>query len=94
MTYLLPFVTLNIAGWDDLVGYLLLAAVLIVLVIRTDLIYVQPLLLAIGWHLYRIEVKNGFEGFIMISSRDLRVGQRVTAVGVRGPVARVVSVEE
>lgn len=94
VTYLLPFVTLNIAGWDDLLGYLLLAAVLIVLVIRTDLVYVQPVLLALGWHLYRAEVESGFSEMVLISNRDLRVGHRVVVVGVGGPVARVVGIEE
>lgn len=94
VTYLLPFVTLNIAGWDDLLGYLLLAAVLIVLVIQTDLIYVQPVLLAIGWHLYRTEVEHGFGELVLISNRGLRAGYHVNVVGVGGPVSRVISVEE
>lgn len=94
VTYLLPFVTLNIAGWDDFFGYLLLAAVLIILVVRTDLVYVQPVLLAIGWHLYRAEVENGFSEMVFISNRDLRVGHRVAVVGVGGPVSRVVSIED
>ena len=75
VTYLLPFVTLNIAGWNDFVGYLLLAAVLVVLV------DVQPLLLAVGWHLYRVEVQGGYEARVMISGYRLRTGQSVSTVG-------------
>ena len=94
VTYLLPFVTLNIAGWNDFVGYLLLAAVLVVLVVRTDLVYVQPLLLAVGWHLYRVEVQGGYEARVMISGYRLRTGQSVSTVGLRGPVSRVLKVED
>lgn len=94
VTYLLPFVTLNIAGWADLVGYLLLSAVLIILVVRTDLIYVQPVLLAIGWHLYRAEVENGYSEVVFVSNLDLRVGHRVVAVGLGSHVSRVVRIED
>jgi hypothetical protein len=91
VTYLVPFVTLNVDELADLLAYLVLAVVMVVLIVRTDLIYVQPVLLAIGWHLYRTEVKGGFEDVVMISGLDLKAGNEVSVVGLGGPVARVLS---
>lgn len=94
VTYLLPFVTLNIAGISDLIGYLMLAGVLLLLVLRTDLIYVQPVLLVAGWHLYRTTVTGGYEEFVMISRKRLRIAHEVHTVGVREQLVRVVDVDE
>lgn len=92
VTYLLPFVTLNTAGWDDVGAYVIMGAVLVTLTVRTHLVYVQPVLLALGWHLYRTEVQAGLEEMIMLSRLRLRAGNIVTTVGVQGPVVRVESI--
>lgn len=94
VTYLLPFMTLNVAGWDDLLGYALLAGVVVLLVARTDLVYVQPILLAIGWHMFHAGVEHGQAEIVIISNRELRPGDRVLTVGVGGRVVRAKSTED
>ncbi|ALG86375.1 hypothetical protein [Gordonia phthalatica] len=95
VTYLLPFVILTVSGWLDIVAYALLAAVLILVIIQTDLIYVQPLLLIAGWHLYRVDISNGYgREYILISKNKLYPGQSVDTVSLGGNYAKVLEVKE
>lgn len=94
VTYVLPFVTLQVTQRAELVAYVLLALVLAVLVLQTDLVYVQPLLLMIGWHLYRVEVRHGLQPMTLVSGSRLEAGVKVSTVGLAGTVARVVKTSD
>lgn len=53
-TYLLPFVTVFTGGWRDIASLVALIGLLGWLYVRSRLIYVNPIFLAMGYHLYRV----------------------------------------
>jgi hypothetical protein len=79
LTFVFPFVFLNARNWGDVAAYAVLGALVAVLVVRTDLVLVQPLLLAVGYHLYKIETSSGFTGLLLSSTRPL-AGQTIGVV--------------
>lgn len=95
VTYLVPFVTISSGGWLDVAAYALFAAVLMLVVVRTDLIYVQPLLLVIGWRLFRVEIENGHgREYVLVSKIPLSTAVRVETISLGGDYAKVTKVEE
>jgi hypothetical protein len=79
LTYVFPFVFVAIGDWRDALAYGLFALLLLILIVRTDLVLVNPLLLAFGFHLYIVESSSGYHG-ILLSSKAPKVGETVQAV--------------
>jgi len=83
LTYVFPFVFVTFGDWRDAAAYGLFALLLVVLLVRTDLVLVNPVLLVAGFHLYIIETSSGYRGMI-ISARHPRVGETIQAVTLPG----------
>lgn len=81
LTYVFPFIFLSIANKADLLACLVFAFFLLVLVYRTDLAVVNPLLLTIGYHLYRVSTSHGTE-IILLAKRRPAIGETIHAVRI------------
>ncbi|WP_460793176.1 hypothetical protein [Nocardioides pacificus] len=92
LTYLFPFLFLTVSGWRDWVAYAIFAALLVVVIYRTDLVLVNPILLAAGYHVYIIESTSNFEGLLMATKRPL-VGQTVNAVHLTPGAVKMTSLQ-
>jgi hypothetical protein len=79
LAYVFPFVFLTVTDVRDALAYLVFAMFLVVLVLRTNLWQINPLLLLVGLHIYSVETHTGFAGILFSRSRP-RVGQNVNAV--------------
>lgn len=54
VAYIIPFVGIGVANWTDLVSYALIFAIIYSLYIRTDMLYLHPMLSLLGFRTYKI----------------------------------------
>jgi hypothetical protein len=88
-TYLLPFVTVFSARWQDVVSLAGFIAFLGVIYVRSRLVFINPLLAVLGYHLWRVipatagATPDATEGrwprYILVRHLDLQAGQTVSA---------------
>jgi hypothetical protein len=86
-TYLLPFVTVPSPSVDDVIGYLIFAAVVIAIFLRSNLAQVNPTLYVIGWRVVSIEV-NGRSRYLVCRHMP-RVPTTIQGCGFAGLLIRV-----
>jgi hypothetical protein len=55
ITYIPAIVTYNVSHWNELIVKVLLTALILWLSLRTDLLYINPVLMIFQYHLYAIE---------------------------------------
>lgn len=79
LTYVFPFIFVSPSNSFDLVAYASFVALLVVMLLRTELLLVNPVLLALGYHLLEIETSSGFRGLLLSRQRP-KVGQDIDAV--------------
>lgn len=91
VTYIVPFLFLSIDGPADFIACLVFAFFVLVLVYRTDLALVNPLLLVIGLHLFRIRTLSGNNFILVAKTRPLQ-GQTVSAVRLAEKLYKLKSV--
>ena len=78
LTYIFPFLFVAVDGWQDLTAYAIFSLLLVVLILRTDLALVNPLLLAAGYHLYVATTTNDQE-VVVVSRTRLLPGNAILA---------------
>jgi len=87
-TYLLPFVTVFTGRWQDIVSLACFVAVLGIIYVRSRLIYINPTLALIGYHVARIiPATPGTEGddrvrwprYVLTRNRQLTAGEQIRA---------------
>jgi ABC-type uncharacterized transport system permease subunit len=76
LAYIFPFLFVTIDNGRDLAAYVVFAALLVVLLLRTDLALVNPLLLAAGYHLYAVETNVG-RTVVLVSRERPMAGNQV-----------------
>ncbi|QNN52315.1 hypothetical protein [Nocardioides mesophilus] len=92
LAFVFPFVFVTGADWRDAVAYGAFAVLVGLLVLRTDLVLVQPVLLAAGYHLYKVQTTSGFGG-IMLSSVRPQAGQTIHAVRLSATALKLTIVQ-
>ncbi|GHO56069.1 hypothetical protein [Ktedonobacter robiniae] len=71
-TYLIPFVTFPLATPEQAAAILILVAVLLILYVNSNMIYVNPMLNLVGWHLYSITINTDQVPHYLIARQDIR----------------------
>jgi hypothetical protein len=79
LTYVFPFIFVDLGSNYDLLAYALFVALLALMLLRTDLILVNPVLLVAGYHLFQIESSTGYKGLLLSRERP-QAGQEIKAV--------------
>lgn len=72
-TYIVPFAALGTESWESRAALLLFMALVGVLYIRAHLFYVNPLLSAVGFHLFEIETASGRVMLVLSRRKYMRV---------------------
>lgn len=80
ITYVFPFLFLSMDTTADLVACIAFALFALILVYRTDLALVNPLLLVVGYHMFR--ATTAAEKLILVSKVRPLPGQTATAVRI------------
>jgi len=71
-SYLIPFVTFPLATPEQVVAILIFVAVLLVLYISSNMLYINPMFNLIGWHLYEITIESDQISHYLIARQDIR----------------------
>lgn len=80
VSYLLPFLAVDFARPADVASLSVLLAVIALLYVHSNLIYVNPLLAALGYHLTEVEEDNGKMSILLSRRRYLRPGAQLRVV--------------
>lgn len=92
LTFVFPFVFVDVSSWQEGATWGLFALLTFFLVLSTDLVLVNPILLAVGYRLYRIQTSSGFEGLLLSRRRPMQ-GQTVEAVRLSGEALKLTSIQ-
>ncbi|EQD45865.1 hypothetical protein B1B_12859, partial [mine drainage metagenome] len=80
VTYILPFLTLTITSPYEALGILALFLTIMLVYVSSDMLYVNPILAALGWHAHSIHTKGGAEVVVLTRRRLIREGAVLHAV--------------
>ncbi|GIP38448.1 hypothetical protein J31TS4_17280 [Paenibacillus sp. J31TS4] len=70
-TYILPLVSLNLNTWNDTWVTLFLLVLILWLSLRSEMLYINPLLFALGYHIYSVETERGDVLYISKNKRSV-----------------------
>ncbi|MFC0179527.1 hypothetical protein [Thorsellia kenyensis] len=77
--YMISFVAFDLSKWQDLLSLMLFLSILCLLSIRSQSIFINPILAALGYGLYDVTYKENSneKECVMLSIKDLAVGDAV-----------------
>lgn len=81
-SYLVPFATFTLSGWQQITVFLLFMFILGVIYINSEMLRVNPIFNLIGYRLYEITVENGEDSVSLITRRSVKRGDTIRIVGV------------
>jgi hypothetical protein len=71
MTYIIPFITIGDSNVKEVLATVIVLIIIAIIYIKLDLIYVNPIVLILGYYIYEIELENGTKR-TLISNKRLR----------------------
>lgn len=80
VTYIFPFLTLVISAPLEAIGIFALFLTIMSVYVSSDMLYVNPVLAAFGWHAHAIHTKGGTELVLLTKRRLIRGGLVLHAV--------------
>jgi hypothetical protein len=80
VTYIFPFLTLVIGSALQALGVFALFLTIMLVYVSSDMLYVNPVLAALGWHAHAIHTKGGTELILLTKRRLIREGPVLHAV--------------
>lgn len=75
IAYIIPFLGFNLESISDLVALGIIFILICVLYVRSDLIYMNPLLNLMNYNLYK--VNDSKKEIMVISKEELNIGQKI-----------------
>lgn len=82
-SYVVPFITFPLDGWQQLAALAVFIFVLGCVYINSDMIRINPMLNIIGYHLYEITLESSPETYALITRRKrMKRGQTIRIVDV------------
>jgi hypothetical protein len=82
VTYLLPFLAVKLDDYMDALSFSLLLLVVAVLYINSNLIYVNPILNLMGYHIFEVDHAANKTSVVICKRHYLKASQRITAVSL------------
>ncbi len=70
-SYLIPFVTFPLGDWTQVAAIVIFLVVLLIVYVNSNMIYINPMLSILGYHLYEVEFAQGKLSHYLISARRL-----------------------
>jgi hypothetical protein len=74
-TYLLPFVVFPLQGWQQILALAIVAFVLGFVYVNSNMIYINPMLNLVGFHLYDVAVEHDEKHYSLIVHRRITYGE-------------------
>lgn len=75
VTYLVPFVTFSLNTLEQVLAILIFFAVLLVLYVNSNMIYINPIFNMAGYHLYEIRIETDDMSHYLITRRPVKPHQ-------------------
>ena len=85
-SYLIPFVTFPLATPEQAAAILIFVVVLLVLYINSNMIYINPTLNLVGWHLYAITIESDDMSHYLIARQNIRPNRTLYFVEISSNV--------
>jgi hypothetical protein len=73
-TYIVPFVTLPFDNWYRASAFLVLLVTIGFLYVNSNMLYVNPALMLLGFHLYAITLDNSQAPYLCLTRRPVKKG--------------------
>lgn len=70
-SYIIPFVTFPLAGWQQITALVIFVGVLLVIYINSNLLYINPMLNMVGLHLYEVHLEHSKSAHFLIARRRI-----------------------
>lgn len=71
-SYLIPFVTFPLATPEQVASILIFVGVLLILYVNSNMIYINPMLNLVGWHVYEITIETDDVSHYLIGHQGIR----------------------
>jgi len=81
-SYLIPFVTFSLVGWQQIATLGVFILVLSVLYVTSNMIYINPVLSFIGYHLYEVTLENSELSHYLITRHKVVRGRTICVVRI------------
>jgi hypothetical protein len=81
-SYLIPFVAFPLGGWQQVAAILVFLAVLMVIYVNSNMIYINPMLNLFGYHLYEVTLEQNESSFYLISRHRVARNEMVGFVKI------------
>jgi len=81
-SYVVPFVTFPLGGWQQISALVIFLLLLLVIYVSSNMIYINPMLTILGYHLYEVKLENSDASHYLISNKHV----------VRDKIIRVVKI--
>lgn len=78
-TYLIPLLSLNLASFDDVLSLAVFGVVLCIVYCNSSLIYTNPMLSLMGYHLFEVSEQNGPTWTVLVKRTNLNIDHLDTA---------------
>lgn len=82
VTYLIPFLDINIDQPENLVSLLLLFLVLGIVYVHSNLFYINPTLNVLNYHLFEIEIEGGKTTALLSKRRFVERGSTISVISL------------
>jgi hypothetical protein len=81
-SYLVPFVTLPLNGWQQISTLLIFILVLGIIYVKSSMIRINPMLSILGYSLYDVTFENDSDSYSLFTRRRIKRGETVRIVDV------------
>ena len=79
-SYLIPFVTFPLDTLQQLAAVFVFIVVLLTIYVRSNMIYINPVLNVVGYHLYEVEIEHSQQPHYFIARKPLERNREVRFV--------------
>ncbi len=79
LTYVIPFVTIEVLDWQNLATYGIIFFVIGVIYVKSDLIYLNPTLLLLGYNIYKVTTIDG--EIVVITNNNKFLNNPIIKIG-------------
>ena len=79
LTYVIPFVTIEVLDWQSLATYGIIFFVIGVIYVKSDLIYLNPTLLLFGYKIYKVTTTD--DEIVVITNNNKLLNNPIIKIG-------------
>lgn len=81
-SYVVPFITLPLNGWQQISTLLIFISVLGVIYVKSSMIRINPMLSLAGYSLYDVTFENDPDSYSLFARRTIKRGESLRIIDV------------